>query len=221
MPDLEVAFPCGKLQLEGVLSLPQGVGPFLGVAVCHPHPLYGGSMDNNVVCELCFSLSNSGIATLRFNFRGVGWSQGTHENGVCEQEDAAAALAWLGSQKEIDGNCLGLAGYSFGASVAIPVALNNPAVKALALVSPPLRPRFVGADLMRRYEKPKLIIVGGQDNFIPAEAIQSLLSELPEPKEHLMVLDADHFWSGHEEEVGKKAADFFSRFLRAEDKVVL
>lgn len=218
MPDLNVIFPCGDLQLEGVFSLPEGEYPFPGVVLCHPHPLFGGSMDNNIVCELCSSLISSGIATLRFNFRGVGRSQGSHENGVGEREDATAALSWLGNQKEVEGCCLGLAGYSFGASVAIPVALNNPAVKALALVSPPIRGE--APDLLRRIGKPKLIIIGGQDSFIPIQDIQSLLPMLPEPVEHLLMPEADHFWFGHEEEVGKKVADFFRRFLRAEAKTI-
>ena len=81
-----VVFPCNEIQLEGILLLPEGNGPFPTVIVCHPHPLYGGDMDNNVVTSVCNALGRSSIASLRFNFRGVGNSSGSYSEGLGEQD---------------------------------------------------------------------------------------------------------------------------------------
>lgn len=211
MKELAVSFTCGNLKLEGVLVLPAGQGPFPGVVVCHPHPLYGGSMDNNVTLALCQSLAGGSLAALRFNFRGVGRSQGDFAQGIGEQEDVSAALAWLGGQPGVDRGRLGLAGYSFGASVAIPVAGQHEMVKALALISPPLTEG--SPDALRRNSKPKLIMAGGRDSFIPVQDIQRLVEELPEPKEFHAFPGADHFWWGYESELADRAVNFFRRFL--------
>ena len=91
MTETRVTFPCGDLTLEGVTSVPEGEGPFPAVAVCHPHPLQGGMMDNNVVFAVCRSLMRASIASLRFNFRGVGRSEGRHDEGAGEQDDRCFA----------------------------------------------------------------------------------------------------------------------------------
>ena len=87
--ETRVTFPCSDRSLEGVSSVPEGKGPFTAVVVCHPHPLYGGMMDNNVVIAVCRAVSQTSIASLRFNFRGVGRSQGGHAEGVGEQDDVS------------------------------------------------------------------------------------------------------------------------------------
>ncbi len=114
----------------------KGRRPFPAVVVCHPHPLYGGDMYNNVVSVICQALAQESIATLRFNFRGVGRSEGNHEEGVGEQDDVVAALDFLQSSDGVDKGRLGLAGYSFGTRVVMPVALRDSRVRAVALVSP-------------------------------------------------------------------------------------
>ena len=138
MKSKRVTFPCGDLQLEGELQLPEGNGPFPVVTVCHPHPLYGGDMDNNVVMAVYFALVKSSIAALRFNFRGVGNSSGSYGEGVGEQDDLQAALDFLSILKEIDSSRIGLAGYSFGGMVAAHVAIKDNRIKQLALISPAL-----------------------------------------------------------------------------------
>lgn len=114
MRTLRVTLQAGGLLLEGCLELPQGTGPVPGVVLCHPHPLYGGDMENNVIVAVGRALVRSGLAALRFNFRGVGRSQGEFAGGVGEQEDARAALSFLATRPEIDPARLGIAGYSFG-----------------------------------------------------------------------------------------------------------
>ena len=119
MKEIEVRFPSGELLLEGVLGLPEGDGPFPAVVVCHPHPLYGGSMDNNVVNSICEALTRASLVSFKFNFRGVGGSQGTHSGGAGEQEDVAAAISFVSDQAEVDPGRIGLAGYSAGAGYSL------------------------------------------------------------------------------------------------------
>src|SRR5437867_5651218 len=127
----------GAETLEARLAVPPGAR--LGVVVSHPHPLYGGDMDNPVVARIVEVCAARGLATLRFNFRGVGASTGRHEGGRGEQDDIRASLALL--EETLGGGArLALAGYSFGAAVAAAVAATSP-VAGLAVVAPPLRIR--------------------------------------------------------------------------------
>ena len=105
--------------LEGDLYLPNSDVKLPGVVVCHPHPMMGGDMYNNVVSAMCKSLFDLGIVSLRFNFRGVGDSAGTHDKGIGELSDAKAAVTFLSALPEVDEERIGLAGYSFGAGIAI------------------------------------------------------------------------------------------------------
>ena len=127
--------PAGAETLEARLAVPAGAR--LGVVVTHPHPLYGGDMDSPVVARIVESCAGQGLATLRFNFRGVGASTGRHDDGRGEQDDVRASLARLQDALGGDGR-VALAGYSFGAAVAAAVAATAP-VAGLALVAPPLR----------------------------------------------------------------------------------
>jgi len=185
------------------------------VVVCHPHPLYGGDMYNNVVSVICEALAKESIATLRFNFRGVGRSEGSHEEGFGEQADVSAALDFLESREGIDKGRMGLAGYSFGTKVAMPVALREQRVRAVALVSPFLD----DADWqnIRTYSVPKLFICGSEDSFISHHKVKRLVGEAAPPSECEVIFGADHFWCGFEGKVGRKVADFFRAafFLQA------
>jgi alpha/beta superfamily hydrolase len=204
-----VTFLCGALTLEGISSIPEGKDPLAGVVVCHPHPLYGGMMDNNIVVAVCHALSHASIASLRFNFRGVGGSQGAFDNGIGEQDDVAAALSFLSSMEGVDRERLGLCGYSFGAGVALDVATNNEMVKALALVSPILPP----TSPLESYVKPKLLLWGSEDLALPAVDLKSFADELPEPKQFKVISGADHLWWGYEDKVGARVAAFFTEAL--------
>src|SRR5437867_9908494 len=124
-----------QLTLEARLAVPASPGG--GIVVCHPHPLYGGDMDNPVVIRVAEVAESLGIATLRFNFRGVGASTGQHGGGEAEVEDIKAARAAM-AERLPAGSAIGLAGYSFGAAVAARVAATTSDLPALALVAPPL-----------------------------------------------------------------------------------
>ena len=201
-------FPCGDITLEGEWHLPRGKGPFPSVVVCHPHPLYGGDMSNNVVVAICQALPRQSITAFRFNFRGVGNSGGAFGGGIGEQEDVKAALAFALSSPDIDTKRIGLVGYSFGASVALPVALQDEQVSLLALVSPALSD--TGWEQLRGYHKSKFLIVGDTDFVIPLERFQQYISDIPDPNQYQVVSGADHFWLGHEEEVAQKVTQFFA-----------
>jgi len=157
--DERVRFTASEVALEGVRHLPAGAaaGPLAGVVVCHPHPLYGGDMWNDVVDQVCRELLARGMAALRFNFRGTGGSGGEHSGGQGERDDVWAALDYLRSRAEVERTRLGLVGYSFGAAVALNA---GPAagVQALAAISAP--PRLIDFTALQGFEIPLLLIAG-------------------------------------------------------------
>jgi alpha/beta superfamily hydrolase len=205
-----VIFPDKEIQLEGVLLLPEAKGPSPAVIVCHPHPLYGGDMDNGVVLAVCSALEKHSIATLRFNFRGVGSSGGSYTEGRGEQDDVTSALDYLSTLKEIDSRKIGLAGYSFGGMVADAVAMRDSRVKQLALISPVLGAG--GWAQLKEYAQPKLILIGDEDTTIVFRPSQRFFGDA---RQYQMIAGADHFWSGYEEEIGNKIACFYrDGFLR-------
>ncbi|MFC1917606.1 alpha/beta hydrolase [Chloroflexota bacterium] len=212
MREKNVRFASGKLSLEGVLYLPEGGNKIPLVIVCHPHPLYGGSMENNVVDSLCLALVQASCGAFKFNFRGVGGSEGEYGEGIGEQEDVRASLDFVTGQDEVDSSCLGVAGYSAGAGFSIPVGIGDERVKALAAVSPPLG--MYDFSSLKDCLKPKMLIAGERDNLIPQEQFHQFCEEVTEPKECINVADADHFWWGYEGFMAQKVAEFFTVHLR-------
>ena len=211
MKETRVRFPSGSLILEGVLGIPEGTGPFPAVIVCHPHPLYGGSMDNNVVCGLSEAFTRASLASFRFNFRGVGGSQGEFSHGIGEQADVEAALSFVSLAIGVDSDRIGLAGYSAGAGFALSVGFNDNRIKALAAVSPPI-PMF-DFDFLKSCLKPKLLISGSRDDLIPINQLLEFCQSLPEPKECESIEGADHFWWGYESILTVKVTAFFTKVL--------
>jgi len=197
--------------LEGELWLPDIAGPLAGVVVAHPHPQRGGSMDNNVVMALCQGLQAAGIAWLRFNFRGVGQSEGEYGGGVDERRDVLGALSFLAEQPRIAPGRVGLAGYSFGARVSLTVVEEAPQVRALLCVAPPLR-EPLPADAHPAY--PFLVMVGDRDSVL-AEGVERYASYLPDPRRLQVVHGTDHFWRGFEPILMDAAHRFFAKALPA------
>ena len=211
MKKTRVSFSSGELVLEGILVIPEGDGPFPAVIVCHPHPLYGGSMDNNVVNSLSETLEQASLASIKFNFRGVGGSQGEFGQGIGEREDVKAAISFISTVKEVDSKRIGLAGYSAGAGFALPVSFNDDRIKALAAVSPPI-PMF-DFEFLKSCPKPKLLISGSRDDLIPINQFIEFCRNLPEPKECENIEGADHFWWGYESHLAAKVTAFFTKVL--------
>ena len=208
-----VAFESGELRLEGVLGCPDGVtGPSPGVVVCHPHPLSGGNMNNNLVLSVYLALVESGFVALRFNFRGVGNSEGAHTEGEKEPEDAEAALNMLRERSDVDGNRLGMAGYSFGTGVILSNLARYTTAKAFVLFSSPAR--YLDYPGVGEDERPKLFVCGDRDNAVPVHSLKEKLECLARTSACRVVPGADHYWVGHEEEAAHHAVAFFSDTLK-------
>jgi uncharacterized protein len=194
MPQKEVIrFPSGGLNLEGVLSRGQGAR---AAVISHPHPLYGGDMDNYVVNLLAQAFGSLGWSTLIFNFRGVGRSEGAFDQGQGEQEDVLSALAFL---KNLGIQDMVLAGYSFGAWVNAQAAGKEPALAASVLVSPPLA--MLDFSFMKADSKTRLIICGDRDEFCPTVDLSNLIRGWPNPPHLKIIHGADHFFSSGSEEL--------------------
>ena len=168
-------------------------------------------MDNNVVNSLFVALSRMSFVLLKFNFRGVGESEGKFSHGAGEQEDAAAAISFISSVKGIDLEKIALAGYSAGAAFGLPVAFKDDRVKALVAISPPIS--MYGFEFLRNCVKPKLLISGSEDNFTPSSLFLEFCQMIPEPKEYHIIEAADHFWWGHEDIIAAKVVAFLNSVL--------
>ena len=202
--------PAGTL--EGYIQLPEEGRLCPGVAVCHPHPLMGGDMSNNVVMAICYDLARLGMASLRFNFRGVGMSLGAYDEGRGEVDDALAALRFLASHEQVEQDSVGLAGYSFGAGVAMKAALQDDLPKALSVVA---RARVDPEDDLRaRSSLPMQFVVGDRDRLMPQDQANRLKTELAVNPEMHVIPGADHFFHGREREVGALVAGFFRSCLK-------
>jgi alpha/beta superfamily hydrolase len=164
--------------------------------VCHPHPLYGGTLHNKVVFHAMKALNHFGYPVLRFNFRGAGLSQGEHDHGDGELEDTRAALDWLDREFHLP---LIFAGFSFGAAVGLRVACPDARVRALMGLGLPvdaIGDRVYDFEFLRDCVKPKLFVSGDRDQFGPRTKLERLVNDLPEPKKLVIVEGADHFFEG-------------------------
>ena len=169
--------------------------------VCHPHPLFGGTLHNKVVFHTTKALNNFGFPVLRFNFRGTGLSQGAHDNGDGEVDDVRTALDWLDSEYHLP---LLFAGFSFGAAVGLRAACADTRVQALIGVGTPVGPVVAESEVPRAYTfeflqqctKPKLFVSGARDQFGPRDKLEALVASAPEPKKLIMIEGADHFFAG-------------------------
>jgi alpha/beta superfamily hydrolase len=179
-------------RLEAVLMQPDG--PVAAAAVvCHAHPLHGGMMHFKPVFRAAKALREAGLAALRFNFRGVGRSEGGHDGGRGEQDDARAALDEM--QRRYPGAPLVLGGFSFGSTVALRVAAVEPRVKAVLAMGYPLR-RTEDAAPLASVRQPRLFVQGALDEFGPADEIRPVVLTLAAPRELVIVDGADHYFVG-------------------------
>ena len=207
-----VSFTTEGLDFEGVIAQPDAQGgPWPGVVICHPHPLHGGSMENNVVLALALGLVEEGFVTMRFNFRGVGRSQGEHTKGEKESQEILGALDLITAWPDFRGK-IGLAGYSFGSGVI----LNHPElykeVNALALVSPSLR--AVADSPLKQNKIPALIVAGDRDKLVDSDELASeLLAFSGLPESHIFE-GVDHFWYGQEGRLVPEVGRFFMEQLK-------
>jgi alpha/beta superfamily hydrolase len=179
-------------RLEAMLWISEPANPDLVALVCHPHPLFGGTMHNKVVFQAAKALHRRGIPVLRFNFRGTGQSEGEHDKGQGEKDDVRVALDFLSS--EFPGRPILLAGFSFGSWVGLAVGCEDQRVSDLVGLGIPVN--SVSLSYLRQCTKPKLIVQGGNDQFGSREKVKELFDELPEPKKLVFIENADHFFTG-------------------------
>ena len=223
MRQTAITFKTKGLNFEGVVATPDDAGgetpggktpggKLPGIVICHPHPLFGGNMDNNVVLALAFELVERGFAVLRFNFRGVGNSEGEHTKGEKEHEEALGALDFMRAWQQVDRDRLGILGYSFGTGVILGSAALHKRPKVFAFVSPSIE-RLKSTPLQKD-KRPKFIITGSRDKLVEAQSLQSVLDSFVQPPEFQVIDGADHFWMGKESQVVGPVSQFFQKNLK-------
>jgi alpha/beta superfamily hydrolase len=204
MSEKQITFNSGPLKIQGLLEERPGEK---GVVVTHPHPLYGGDMHNHVLEAVCQAYREREYSCLRFNFRGVGLSEGEYDNGIGEQDDVMAALDYLSAlgKNEID-----LVGYSFGAWVIAQGIDKYDHVKRMIMVSPPVN--AMDYSFLSYSPKIKLVISGSQDDIAGMQGIKEGLL-IWNPKAILRMIDgADHFYGNKTGEL-KTIIDEFLTYL--------
>jgi alpha/beta superfamily hydrolase len=199
MNETHVSFRSGDLTLEGLLANPGGGAPV--AVVCHPHPLYGGSMHNNVVEAVLAAMWQVGYATLRFNFRGVGASDGEHEGGPGEVDDAVAAMTFLLAQPGVRKENAAMTGYSFGAMVALSAGYESAEIARIVSVALPLA--MADARIPDDASKPLLLVSGDRDSYSPVAGLQALKSKIGDSARLEIIAGADHFFGGREAELSR------------------
>jgi len=169
--------------------------------VCHPHPLFGGTLHNKVVFHAMKALNSFGFPVLRFNFRGTGLSQGEHDRGGGEVEDVRTALDWLDSEFH---RPLIFTGFSFGAAVGLRAACADHRVRAAIGLGVPVvpvaadaeEPRVYTYEFLQECTKPKLFVSGARDQFGPRTQLEAMVASVPEPKKLVLIEGGDHFFAG-------------------------
>lgn len=195
-----IEFNSGGLALEGVYS--PGTSD-RGVVVTHPHPLYGGDMNNPVVTTIAAAYLDAGFSCLRFNFRGVGRSAGQFDNGQGEQADVAAAVDCLA---DLGGGDISLAGYSFGSWVNAHLDPAKVPVAHQVMVSPPVA--FIDFADVQRIPALKFVVTGGRDDIAPPGMVKPLLPGWNPDAQMDIIRDADHFYSGCFEQLKASIGSF-------------
>jgi len=182
-----------------------GVPPAAVGVVCHPHPLHGGTMQNKVVHTLARAMQELGAPTVRFNFRGVGASEGVHDGGVGEVEDALAAIAWARARWSCER--LWLAGFSFGAAVALHASVHA-AADALVTVAPPVGRLLV--EPVTRPACPWLVVQGDRDELVDFETVKAWVAGYAPSPQFAPMQGAEHFFHGRLGELRSVVIDFLS-----------
>lgn len=185
--------PAGRLEALLNAGTP---GATHAALVCHPHPLFGGTLHNKVVFHAMKALNSFGFPVLRFNFRGTGLSEGEHDYGTGEMEDVRTALDWLEREYTLP---IIFAGFSFGAAVGLRTACPDARVQALIGLGIPVAPiddRNYDFSFLQSCAKPKLFVSGTRDQFGPKAKLEEVVDALPDPKKLVLIEAADHFFEG-------------------------
>lgn len=196
--------PAGEVNLEAVDWEPKH-RPAKGAALlCHPHPLYGGTMNNRVIYRAAKGANDAGLVALRFNFRGVGKSTGSYDKGIGELKDVAFLLDWL--QERYPTLPLAIIGFSFGAWVGLQAGCHDPRVRVLVGLGLPVN--TYDFEFLVDNVKPSRYIVGTNDEFCARERMEELALRLPPPSVLTWVEGADHFFTNQIDVVRRLAGEF-------------
>jgi len=188
--------------------LPDPASSDVAALVCHPHPLYGGTMHTKVVYRAAKAALAFGVPTLRFNFRGVGESDGEYADGLGERDDVRAALDYLVTRYSAASVCL--MGFSFGAWMVLAVGAHHPRVDALVGLGVPSD--WLDLSTLHGVTKPKLIVQGTEDVYGPRDILEAFFASLSEPKRLCWIEGADHLFSGHLDTVQSSVQQFLREF---------
>ena len=198
-------------ELESLLEIPEKSAKPPCVILCHPHPRYGGNMFDTLINNISASLLNSGIATLRFNQRGVGMSSGEPGEGLEELTDTQDVVSLTTINPKIDGSRLGIVGYSFGAWMALESSLRSNSIKSLVSIACPQN-KFAQYGTVQ-ITQPKLLILGDRDHDFTIGQFRFLSNRMSEPKKTEIITGADHFFRNHTELVAKLTCEFLKETL--------
>jgi len=202
--------PAGRLEALLNAGTPDATHAAL---VCHPHPVFGGTLHNKVVFHAMKALNNFGFPVLRFNFRGAGLSEGLHDHGNGEAEDVRAALDWLEREYTLP---IIFAGFSFGAAVGLRVACPDDRVKAVIGLGTPITPvddRNYDFTFLESCSKPKLFVSGTRDQFGPKAKLKEMVDALPEPRTLVFIESADHFFEGRLREMRESIEEWLRKTI--------
>lgn len=197
-----VRVPVSDFTLDGRIAVPAGATA--GAVICHPHPQYGGSMENALVIALAETLSAAGFATLRFDFRGVGASGGRYDDGRGEVDDVAAAAATL--RARLDTSRVALVGYSFGSMMALRAGAAEPdRTTGVVAIAPPVR--MIGLDFLAGCPVPLAFLIGDRDQFCPLATLESGRDRFAPASTLALIPGADHFFGGHLEALAARVVE--------------
>jgi alpha/beta superfamily hydrolase len=181
--------------------------------VCHPHPVFGGTLHNKVVFHAMKALHSFGFPVLRFNFRGTGLSEGQHDKGNGEVDDVHTALNWLDGEFHLP---LVFAGFSFGAAVGLSAACPDEGVKAMIGLGTPVAAvdnRKYSFEFLQSCTKPKLFVSGAHDQYGSPAQLKKLVEPLPEPKKLVIIEGGDHFFEGRLKEMRETIEEWMAEVL--------
>jgi alpha/beta superfamily hydrolase len=214
--------PAGRL--EALLNAGAAAATHAAL-VCHPHPLFGGTLHNKVVFHTMKALNSFGFPVLRFNFRGTGLSHGEHDHGNGEVEDVRTALDWLDAEFHLP---MVFAGFSFGAAIGLRAASPDTRVQALIGIGTPVvpvaadeeAPRIYTFDFLRACRKPKLFVSGARDQFGPRAKLEELVASVPEPKKLVVIEGADHFFEGRLRELREAIESWVGQTISSQPSAI-
>lgn len=219
MPDIIINGPEGRLegryQHSRVENAPIAV-------MLHPHPQHGGTMNNKVVYALYHAFARQGFSVLRFNFRGVGRSQGTFDRGEGELSDAASALDWLQSFNQNAPACW-IAGFSFGAWIGMQLLMRRPEISGFVSVAPPAN--MYDFTFLAPCPSSGLVIQGDKDEIVPPESVTKLVDKLTSQRnldiDHRILPGANHFFHDHLDELGAQLDDYLTKAVASDETAVV